>query len=113
MTFEIILYFCRRGQENLREMKQDTFSIKTDGSGRRYVEQTVGEMDKNHKDTDAIDDTIGEGRMYATGSPFCPVASFEKYLSKLPKGPAAKKDLFLRPLDSFTHRTLSGITTRL
>jgi hypothetical protein len=39
--FEIMFYFCRRGQENLRDMKMDTFSIKTDSSRKRFVFQAT------------------------------------------------------------------------
>jgi len=34
--FEIMFYLCRRGQENLREMKKSTFAVATEGE-RRYV----------------------------------------------------------------------------
>ena len=35
--FEITLYFCRRGQENLRIMKPNDFETKTDDNGKRYT----------------------------------------------------------------------------
>ncbi len=65
-------------------MTRDTFAVDTDGTGRRFVYQKRGELDKNHREKDGPDDTVGEGRMYELpGSPMCPVESFQKYISKL------------------------------
>ena len=47
--FELTLYLCRRGRENLRTMTKDTFKLKTDDSGRKYVFQDKDELDKNHR----------------------------------------------------------------
>ncbi len=46
--FEVMFFFCRRGQENLRNMTKRTYSVKSDGQGMRYISQYVDEMDKNH-----------------------------------------------------------------
>ncbi|WAR14212.1 hypothetical protein MAR_004317 [Mya arenaria] len=35
--FDIMYHLCRRGQENLREMKKTTFAVEVDSSGREYV----------------------------------------------------------------------------
>lgn len=97
--FELMYFLCRRGRENLREMTRDTFMVETDSTGRRYVCQKRGELDKNHREKDRPDDTTGEGRMYALrGNDLCPVASYEKYISKLNPDNAA---LWQRPNDSF------------
>ena len=37
--FDVMMYPCRRGRENLREMTRDTFLFQVVGSGRRYVMQ--------------------------------------------------------------------------
>ncbi len=58
----IMIYFIRRGRENLRDMKKDWFSVKTDGDGREYVSQDRDELDKNHR---AGNNEISHGRMYA------------------------------------------------
>ncbi|XP_053390634.1 uncharacterized protein LOC128553491, partial [Mercenaria mercenaria] len=59
----------------------------------------VDEADKNHGAESRCDETIGEGKMYELpGDVNCPVASFEKYLSKLNPGIDC---LWQRPLDSF------------
>ena len=93
-----MFYVCRQGRENQREMKKDTFSLASDGSGREFVYQKLDEADKNHKENATPDDTIGEGRMYSTGSSTCPVASFRKYIAKLHPD---IKDLWQRPLENF------------
>ena len=64
-------------------MKKDTHSLASAGSGREFVYQKLDEADKNHKENATPDDTIGEGRMYSTGTSTCPVASFRKYIAKL------------------------------
>lgn len=91
--FELMFYVCRRGQENLRTMKKDTFEIKTDSTGLKYLQQSISEIDKNHRDGSAS----GEGRMYETGKKSCPISSYEKYLHKLSSIDA----LWQRPLESF------------
>ena len=95
--FEIMLHICRRGRENLRQMTKQTFIVKKDGSAKKYVTQQFDELDKNHRADSHPDDTTGEGRMYETGGPLCPVHSFEKYVSKLSDIDA----LWQRPLDSY------------
>ena len=35
--FETLLHFCRRGQENLRDMKPSDFEVRTDDRGLKYV----------------------------------------------------------------------------
>ena len=77
---DVMLHFIRRGRENQREMTIDTFEMGVDASGKRFVGQSTGEVDKNHG---ALDETIGEGRMYETGKESCPVESFFKYISHL------------------------------
>ena len=57
-------HICRKGRENLRQMKQDTFDIQVDGKGQRFVFQSIDESDKNHRENEKPEDTIGEARMY-------------------------------------------------
>ena len=35
--FEVMFYFCRRGRQNLRELKKDDFAMKVNARGQRYV----------------------------------------------------------------------------
>ena len=41
--FDIALYFARRGSEGFRSMNTNTFIIKTDPSGCKYVTQVYHE----------------------------------------------------------------------
>lgn len=61
VLFEIMYYLCRRGQENIDTMTKDTFDVRTDQQGRRYVVQVVDELLKNQREND---DEISEARMY-------------------------------------------------
>ncbi len=60
--FNIMLFFIRRGRENLRDMTKLTFSVKKDGDGLDYVSQDIDELDKNHRGDNT---DISHGRMYA------------------------------------------------
>ena len=79
--FEIMLYICRRGRENLRLLKKDYFAVEIDANGREYVVQTTDELTKKCRDTKGS--RVDAGRMYATNTVKCPVASFKCYVSKL------------------------------
>jgi hypothetical protein len=97
--FDLMFYLCRRGQENLRSMSKSTFGINTDSSGREFVYQKEDDFDKNHRDSSAPDDTVGEGRMYARpGDPLCPVLPYKSYLERLHP---QLGDLWQRPRDSY------------
>ena len=62
--FELSLFFCRRGSENLRELKKDSFAVKTSAQGSEYVIQVTDELTKNHG---PYDDPEDGGIMMATG----------------------------------------------
>ena len=51
-----MLFFCRRGQENLRELKADSFSIATDACGRKYVYQVRDELTKNRRENNEAEE---------------------------------------------------------
>ena len=78
--FEVMLYFCRRGRQNLRELKKTDFSFRRDGKGARYVCKTTDELTKNRREDD---EGFEGGTMFEKPGPHCPVASFEKYLQHL------------------------------
>ena len=62
ILFNIIYYMGRRGRENLRQMKKDTFQISTDGDSRRYIHQVIDEYDKNHTESNL--EPANEARIY-------------------------------------------------
>ena len=78
--FEVMLYFCRRGQENLRELKKECFVIKKDRNGREYAEKILDELTKNRRESD---EAQNGGIILATGKKNCPVKSLKLYLEKL------------------------------
>ena len=75
-----MLFFCRWGRQNLKELKKEDFCIETDSSGVRYVCKVKDELTKNHRENDEAQETQ---TMFETGGPLYPVRSFEKYLSHL------------------------------
>ena len=63
VLFAILYQFIRRGRENLRCMKRDTFAVGFDeNSQRRYIYQAMDEADKNHDETDLT--IANQGRIY-------------------------------------------------
>ena len=79
-------------KEEIRELTKHVFRLKTDESGKEYIE-----MQYSNKDRGCM-----SPRMYATGDETCPVYSLKKYLGKLdplcpilyvhPKNQKAKSD---------------------
>ena len=47
---EIMLFFCRRGRQNLREWKKEDFSVCTDSSSVRYVCKVKDELTRNWRE---------------------------------------------------------------
>ena len=89
--YEIMLYFCRRGRQNLRELKIKDFSFTKDDKGARYVTKSGDELTKNRREDD---EGFEGGMMFEKPGPQCPVASLELYIKHLnPKN----KFLFQRP----------------
>ena len=69
--FELMLYICRRGRENLRKLIKQHFQIGKDSQGRRYVYQSCDEMTKRSRDNSSS--RVDAGRMYETRVEGCPV----------------------------------------
>ena len=44
--FELMLYFFRRGQEHLKELKKECFLLNKDPSERQYAVKLVGKLKK-------------------------------------------------------------------
>ena len=64
-------------------MTKNTFKISADATGKPFIYQTTSELTKNHNENDNTTDTNGEGRVYETNGPKCPVACFKKMLKHL------------------------------
>ena len=78
--FEVMLYFCRRGRQNLPQLKKTDFSVMTDGKGNKYVRKITDELTKNRREND---DGLDRGIMLENSGPHCPVTSFELYIKHL------------------------------
>ena len=72
--FDVMLYVCRRGRENLRQLKKTDFALKVNKDGE-YVELT-----KNRRENCEAEEG---GFILATGTDHCPVKSFKLYMSFL------------------------------
>ena len=89
--FEIMLYFCRSGRQNLRELKIKDFAFTKDDKRARYVTKSGDELTKNRREDD---DGFEGGMVFKKPGPQCPVASLELYIKHLnPKN----EFLFQRP----------------
>ena len=76
---DVMFHFCRRGHENLRAISKDSFVFQKNENNVEYVTMK-DELDKNHRGNDI---TSQQARMYATGTPDCPVQSLKLCISKL------------------------------
>ncbi|XP_058621280.1 zinc finger MYM-type protein 2 isoform X2 [Onychostoma macrolepis] len=89
--YDIQLHFGLRGKEGNRHLQPDAFALNRDQSGFKYFTMTLHEDTKNMQEKDKKN----RRAMYEEpGNPLCPVASLEKYLSKIP---ADAKALYLQP----------------
>ncbi|XP_062599882.1 uncharacterized protein LOC134261458 [Saccostrea cucullata] len=93
---DIVLYFGRRGRENLHQLKISDFSARHDAEGHLYIYLDKDELTKNHQENA----NTAEGRMYAMpDDPLCPVKSFIKYKRHL--NPKCDR-IFQRPKRNFS-----------
>uniref|UniRef100_A0A4W5P5V1 ZMYM2-like/QRICH1 C-terminal domain-containing protein n=1 Tax=Hucho hucho TaxID=62062 RepID=A0A4W5P5V1_9TELE len=93
--FDIQLHFGPRGKEGNRRLTPQSFVIRYDENGAKYATMTSNEERPNHKDADEQNWQNRCGIMFQNpGSHLCPVASLEKYLSKIPSDATA---LYLHP----------------
>ena len=69
---ELMLHFCRRAMENLRELTIDDFVVEKFGNDAECVKKATDELTKNHRENDENQDL---GVMKATGQKNCPVAN--------------------------------------
>ena len=78
--FEVMLYFCGRGRQNLRQLKKTKFSFYTESTGARYVWKATDELTINRSEDD---ERLDGGLMNEKPGPNCPLVSFGLYLSHL------------------------------
>ena len=79
----ICLHFVRKGKESLRELRKDSFMVKSNDQWCRYVTITYNEKTKKDQ-CDSLQSTLKEQRMYEiTNDPLDPVKAFELNISKL------------------------------
>ncbi|XP_048771872.2 uncharacterized protein LOC125677743 [Ostrea edulis] len=98
VQFDIRLYFFRRGCEHMHTMTKQTFVVKRDPkSGQKFVTKCMDEMTKNHRENDK--ENITPIMPEITDSAYCPVSSYELYISKL--NPDLDR-LWQRPLSTFS-----------
>ena len=64
-----MLFFCRRGRQNLHQLKKTDFEIKVNSQGKRCVVKTTDELTKNHRAHDVQAEE--GGMMIANDGPFC------------------------------------------
>ena len=95
VQFDIRLYFCRRGAENMEKMKRADFEVKFNPkNNEEFVVKIKDELTKNHKEMEQIvSGVMPENKT----DPLCPVASFKKYLSHLNP---QNEYMWQRPLDT-------------
>ena len=78
-----MFYFARRGREGWRELTRQSFEIKTDDTGARYVTEKLTEETKNYQGgSKQSEQSCSDVRMYETSTALDPVAAFEFYLGK-------------------------------
>ena len=70
--FELMLHFCRRGMENLRELTVHDFELRTLNDGTEILVKTSDELTKNHRENSENQD---DGIMRSTGNDRCPVTA--------------------------------------
>ena len=94
VQFNIHLFFCRGGAENMHGMSKSTFKV-TQINSRDAVVSWISEASKNHRDDK--DAAYGGVIPSFSSSDLCPVKSFTKYLNCLHPGCVS---LWQRPKDS-------------
>ena len=82
VQFDIRLYFCRRGAENMEKMMKTDFQVKVNPQNQEfYVVKVKDELTKNHKEMENIvSGVMPENKT----DPLCPVKSFQEYISPQP-----------------------------
>lgn len=105
----MLTHFGKRGREGLRILKKDSFEKGVDDCGRQFYRMRCNEVTKNHQTSSGKSKDIQKDKRIMAeqkGDPLCPVASMDKYLSKL-KGDS--DILFPYPLDHIMFKKQAGL----
>ena len=82
--FSLCFHFGRRGREGWRELTKQSFGLKADDTGARYVTEVQTEQTKNYQGgSKQKDQTYSDVRMYENSTPLDPVSAFEFYILHL------------------------------
>ena len=100
VIFDIISQFGKQCQNSLHKLRKDSFEIKHDNNGRKYITMVSNEATGNKN---VIDNEITtETRLYENTGSRCPMKSYLKYISKL--NPHCEY-LFQRPIEVYSADT--------
>ena len=69
--FELMCFFCRRGQDNIRDLTRDSFAVQVDAFGIHYIVQLKDELTKNGRENNEAEE--GGYMFEKIGDPLCPV----------------------------------------
>ena len=84
VMFDIRYYFARRGTENMKDMRKDTFQLfRDETTGLNYIKKVRDEETKNHTDCD--DDITTAFMPGIPNNKMCPVQSYLTYFYSLSK----------------------------
>ena len=93
--FDIAFFLGKRAKEGLRELKIDSFTLKTNAQGRDYLELNYNESTKKSPGDDFNEMNEQPILLSQPNDRRCPVNSFQLYKSKLTE----IEDLFQSPND--------------
>ena len=82
VQWDLRFYFARRANENIDQFTKGTFKLNRHAATNlKYITKCYDEQTKNHQSDET--DVISACMMEIPGSKYCPVSSFQKYLSHL------------------------------
>ena len=81
--FDIAFFLGKRGQEDLRQLKKNSFALKINAHGREYLELTYNESTKKSQGDNNNEMNEQPILLSQPGKAKCPVNSYKLYMSKL------------------------------
>lgn len=80
--YNLAIHFVSRGLEFHEQLSRNSFNFLKDETGREYVTLTHETKEKTKQGGLQSEDSHTDKRMYATGTPSCPVDSLKFFLKK-------------------------------